>query len=118
VVEAKVSQDLKAADGQVIVPKDTKVIAHVTEAQARSKEQKESQVGIAFDRAAMKNGNDLVLPMLIQAIIAPSSLGAGATPGEGNPAAPAQSPGGMPPSAGANHGNGRHICAVDGRCSQ
>src|SRR5580692_3775333 len=58
-VEAKVTQDLKAGSGEVIVPKDTKMLGHVTEAQARSKEQKESQVGIAFDHAVMKNGNDM-----------------------------------------------------------
>lgn len=70
-IEAKVTQDLKAANGELIVPKDTKVVGHVTEAQARNKEQKESQVSIAFDRAVMKNGGDVPLPMSIQAIIAP-----------------------------------------------
>jgi hypothetical protein len=44
----------------------------VTEAQARSKEQKESQVGIAFDRAVLKDG-EIPLPMSIQAVIAPPS---------------------------------------------
>jgi hypothetical protein len=70
-IEAKVTQDLKARNGEVIVPKDTKVVGHVTEAQARTKEQKSSQVGIAFDHAVMKNGGDVALPMSIQAIIAP-----------------------------------------------
>jgi len=39
-VVAKVTMDLKANSGEVIVPKDTKVVGHVTEAQARSKAQK------------------------------------------------------------------------------
>lgn len=69
-VVAKVTMDLKTNSGDVIVPKDTKVTGHVTEAQARSKEQKESQVGIAFDHAALKDG-DVALPMSIQAVIAP-----------------------------------------------
>ena len=73
-IEAKVTQDLKAGNGEVIVPKDTKVVGHVTEAQARTKEQKNSQVGIAFDHAVMKNGGDVALPMSIQAIIAPPNL--------------------------------------------
>jgi hypothetical protein len=73
-IEAKVTQDLKAGNGEVIVPKDTKVVGHVTEAQARTKEQKNSEVGIAFDHAVMKNGGDVPLPMSIQAIIAPSNL--------------------------------------------
>lgn len=70
-VEAKVTQDLKASNGEVVLPKDTKVVGRVTEAQARNKEQKESQVGIAFDHAVMKSGGDLPMPMSIQAIIAP-----------------------------------------------
>jgi hypothetical protein len=73
-VEATVTQDMKAGNGEVIVPKDTKVVGRVTEAQARNKEQKESQVGIVFDHAVMKTGGDVNLPMSIQAIIAPSYL--------------------------------------------
>lgn len=71
-VVAKVAQDMKTSTGEVLLPKDTKVIGHVTEAQARSKEQKESQLGIAFDHAVMKSG-DVQLPMSIQAVIAPPS---------------------------------------------
>ena len=70
-VEAKVVQDMKTNSGEVIVPKDTKVLGHVTEAQARNKEQKESEMRITFDRAMMKDGRDVSLPMSIQAIIAP-----------------------------------------------
>ena len=73
-IEARVTQDLKAGNGQVIMPKDTKVRGHVTEAQPRNKEQKESQVGIVFDHAVMKNGGDVAMPMSIQAIIGPTAL--------------------------------------------
>src|ERR1700730_13518110 len=66
-VEAKVTQDLKTGNGQVVVPKDTRVLGRVTEAQVRSKEQKESQVGIAFDRAVIKDAGEVPLPMSIQA---------------------------------------------------
>ena len=69
-VVAKVTIDMKTDGGQILVPKDTTVVGHVTEAQARNKEQKESQVGISFDKAKMKSG-DMPLPMSIQAIIAP-----------------------------------------------
>ena len=71
-VVATVTMDLKTNSGEVVVPKDTKVMGHVTEAQARSKEQKESQIGIAFDRAMLKGG-EIPLPMSIQAVIAPPS---------------------------------------------
>jgi hypothetical protein len=72
-VVAKVTQDLKTNSGDLILAKDTKVVGHVTEAQARSKEQKESQLGIAFDRAVMKNGGEMQMPMSIQAIIGPQN---------------------------------------------
>ena len=71
-VEAKVTQDLKAGNGELVVPKDTKILGHVTEAQARNKEDKESQLGLAFDHAVIQNGNDIHLPMSIQAVIAPA----------------------------------------------
>jgi hypothetical protein len=89
-VEAKVTQDLKA-DGEVIIPKDTKVLGHVTQAQARNKEQKESQVGIAFDHTVTKSGDNLPLSMSIQAIIAPPSQNADGSGGTGS--------GGQPSSA-------------------
>jgi hypothetical protein len=100
-VEAKVTADLKSNNGEVIVSKDTKVIGHVTEAQARNKEQKESQIGIEFDRAESKNGPEMQMPMSIQAIIAPPSMNLGAdngptsspTPGGSGMAAGGRSPG-------------------------
>jgi len=58
-VVAKVTQDLKSNAGTVIVAKDTEVVGHVTEAQPRNKEQKESQVGITFDHAVMKDGSEM-----------------------------------------------------------
>jgi hypothetical protein len=72
-VVTTVTQDMKTASGNVLVPKDTKVIGHVTEAQPRNKEQKESQLGIAFDRAVLKDGNTMQMPMSIQAIIGPQN---------------------------------------------
>jgi hypothetical protein len=106
-VVAKVTMDMKSNSGEVVVPKDTKVVGHVTEAQARSKEQKESQVGIAFDRAMLK-GSEVSLPMSIQAVIAPpsnntNSSGApdqGAPPTGGN-SAPSPMAGGRSGSAGS-----------------
>jgi|SRR5208282_3895416 len=74
-VVARVTQDMKNTNGEIIVAKDTKVMGHVTEAQARNKEQKESQVGIAFDRAVLRNGSEMQMPMSIQAIIGPQNGG-------------------------------------------
>lgn len=90
-VVAKVPEDLKSNTGQVVIPKDTRMIGHVTEAQPHSKEQKESQVGIAFDRAVMKDGTEMQMPMSIQAIIGQQNNNA---QGEGPAAQPAESGGG------------------------
>ncbi len=105
-VVATVTQDLRNNAGTVIVPKDTKIVGHVTEAQARSKEQKESEVAIAFDRAVPKNGEPIQMPMSIQAIIAPPNR---------NPANANQQPsgypgsetGGVPPSSSGRQGQGQ-----------
>jgi hypothetical protein len=100
-VVAKVTQDMKTSSGDVLVPKDTKVVGHVTEAQARNNEQKESQVGIAFDRAVMKDGSEVQLPMSIQAIIAPPNANPSGGGGYDQPAAaPTGNSGGGRPSMG------------------
>lgn len=95
-VVARVMQDLKTNSGEVLIAKDTKVTGHVTEAQARSKDQKESQVGIAFDRAVPKNGTEMQMPMSIQAIIG--------TQNDQNGAGDAASTGGSPGTASARPG--------------
>ena len=113
-IEARVTQDLKAGNGQVIVPKDTKVTGHVTEAQSRNKEQKESQVGIVFDRALMKDGSDVAMPMSIQAIIGPAALNPASNSAPGPSGEPTQSSpsAGMPSSAGGRMGSGGNPSTV------
>jgi hypothetical protein len=87
-VVAKVTQDMKTTGGEVLVPKDTKVMGHVTEAQPRNKDQKESQVGIAFDRAVMKDGSAMQMTMSIQAIIGQQNDQNNSGSGSGEAAAP------------------------------
>jgi hypothetical protein len=89
-VVAKVTQDMKTNGGEVLVPKDTKVMGHVTEAQPRNKDQKESQVGIAFDRAVMKDGSAMQIPMSIQAIIGQQNDQNNSGSGSGEAASPAR----------------------------
>jgi len=89
-VVAKVTQDMKTNGGEVLVPKDTKVMGHVTEAQPRNKDQKESQVGIAFDRAVMKDGSAMQIPMSIQAIIGQQNDQNSSGSGSGETASPAR----------------------------
>jgi hypothetical protein len=100
-VVAKVTEDMKTNSGEVLVPKDTKVVGHVTEAQARSKEQKESVVGIAFDHAVMKSG-DVSLPMSIQAIVGAQSENPNATAGNEQPYPGSTGGSGGAPTAGSS----------------
>jgi hypothetical protein len=66
-VIAKATQDVKS-EGHVIVPKGSKIIGHVTQAQARTKGQEESQLGIAFDHVILKDGTRMPVAFAIQAI--------------------------------------------------
>jgi hypothetical protein len=99
-VVATVTQDMKSGNGDVIIPKDTQVIGHVTESQARNKDQKESELGIAFDHAVVK-GDQMQMPMSIQAVIgpqtnnsssAPNNDQSSAAPAGGAPAASSSAP--------------------------
>lgn len=86
-VVARVTQDMKTNSGELLVAKDTKIVGHVTAAQPRTKEQKESELGIAFDHAMTKTG-EMQQPMSIQAIIAPLNNTSGGDNGsvQGTPA--------------------------------
>ena len=66
-VVAKTTHDVKS-EGHVVIPKGSKLIGHVTEVKAHSKEQATSELGIAFDHAILKNGTEMPLPLGIQAI--------------------------------------------------
>lgn len=101
-VVAKVTQDLKSNAGTVIVAKDTEVVGHVTEAQPRNKEQKESQVGITFDHAVMKDGSEMQMPMSIQAIVGSQNSGSqnsANSAGGNSEASPSGGAGGYPNSS-------------------
>jgi hypothetical protein len=69
-VTAKVTHDVKA-DGKVVIHKGSQLIGHVTEAQARSKEHADSRLGIAFDKAVLKGGQELSFNGMVQALAPP-----------------------------------------------
>jgi hypothetical protein len=91
-LEARTTMDL-LSHGQVVIPRDTKLLGHVTEAQPRSKESPESKVGIAFDRISLKDGRELSMHATVQAI----GGALNGLRGAGNESA-LQGPGGMPSS--------------------
>jgi hypothetical protein len=64
---AKTTQAVKS-NGQVIIPKGSQLVGHVTEAKAHVKGQSESALGIVFDKAILKNGQEVPLQASIQAL--------------------------------------------------
>ena len=69
-VTAKLTQDVKA-DGKVVLHKGSKLVGHVTEAQAKTKENSESKLGVVFDKAVLKGGEEMAFNGAIQALAAP-----------------------------------------------
>lgn len=61
------------SEGKVIIPKGSKLVGHVTQCKPRSKEEKESVLGIVFDRAILKDGREVPLNVTIRALAAAQS---------------------------------------------
>lgn len=74
-VVAKTTQDVKE-DGHIVLRKGTQLIGHVTEAQAKTKANAESSVGIVFDEAVTKKGEEVPFHATIQALAAAQSMSA------------------------------------------
>jgi hypothetical protein len=64
---AKTTENVQSG-GRVVIPKGSRIVGRVTEAKARTQEESESAVGIAFDHAVFKNGREIALALEIQAI--------------------------------------------------
>src|SRR5580704_4857813 len=77
-VEARAAEDIKQ-DGKVVLKKGTRLVGHVTQAQARAKGQTQSQLGIMFDHAILKNGQEVPFNASIQALAAAQTAAAAST---------------------------------------
>jgi hypothetical protein len=80
-VTAKTMEPTKS-DGKVIIPKGSKLAGHVTECKQRSKEEKESALGIVFDKAILKNGEEIPLNVTIRALAAGQAAASGPIGGD------------------------------------
>lgn len=98
-VSAKTTQGV-LAQGKVLIPKGSKLVGHVTQVQARTKEQTHSELGIAFDHALLKDGTQIPLAVTIQAMGALRANPAMESQSDSSPMGGA-SPG-MPSAAGSN----------------
>jgi len=80
-VTAKTTEATKS-EGKVVIPKGSKLVGHVTECKARSKEEKESAMGIVFDKAILKNGEEIPLNVTIRALAAAQTASAATAGGD------------------------------------
>lgn len=79
-IEARATSDVKQ-NGEVILKRGSRLHGHVTEAQARSKANAESSLGMAFDSVTLKNGKQVPLHLGVQAL-ATASTETGASLGD------------------------------------
>jgi hypothetical protein len=79
-VAARTTEPTKS-NGKTVIPKGSKLVGHVTQASARAKGDSESALGIVFDKAILKNGQEVPLNVAIQAL---ASAQSGATANAGN----------------------------------
>jgi hypothetical protein len=105
-VVAKTTQDVKS-DGRVVLPKGSKIVGRVTHAQARAKGQEESQLGMAFDHAVLKDGTQMPVAFTIQAIGRSESGAAAATAAETDSMMAGGNAGGMTSAGGGAGMQGR-----------
>jgi hypothetical protein len=112
-ITAHTSEALKSTDDRLIMPRGTKIEGRITQATARNKGDKgenEAALGIQFDKAVLKDGGEIPLNVIIQALAAPASYSApsdlGTSPRVGTTQtspmrnAPNAPPGAQIPSAG------------------
>lgn len=107
-VTAHISEAVKE-DGKTVIPKGAKLVGHVTQASARAKGDAESALAIQFDKAVLKNGQEILLSVWIKAIAAeprslyqpgPEQSTMAGTPGAGqSPMGSGRSTMGGPPAA-------------------
>jgi hypothetical protein len=80
-VTARTTEATKS-EGKVVIPKGSKLIGHVSECKQRGKEEKESALGIVFDKAILKNGQEIPLNVTIRAIAAAQSAATSSVGGD------------------------------------
>jgi hypothetical protein len=68
------------SDGKTVMPRGTKLLGHVTQASARSNGESDSSLGVMFDKAILKNGQEVPLNAAIQAIASGQSAASAAGP--------------------------------------
>lgn len=66
-VVVKTTEKATTANG-VVIPKGSKIVGHVTQVQAHSKQTPNSQVTVKFDEADLKNGQKMPIQSVLQSV--------------------------------------------------
>jgi hypothetical protein len=111
-VTAHVTEAVKA-NGQMVIPKNAKLVGHITQASARAKGDAGSMLAIVFDKVLIKKGQEIPLRAVIQAMAAApkftsdagpdtSTINNGSAAAQGSPMGPSHIPPGQAANAGQN----------------
>lgn len=73
VIKAAVTQDV-LVHGQIVIPRGSKLIGHITEAKVRSQNDKESLLGLIFDKVLLKGGREINLNGTVGALAPPAPM--------------------------------------------
>lgn len=101
-VNARTTNALKSTDGRTILPAGAKLAGHVTQASARGAGQPDSTLGLIFEKATLKNGQQISFSAAVQAVGAPAS-----SAGSGTAAADVAPMGGNMGGSGQTSASGR-----------
>jgi hypothetical protein len=71
-VTAHTTESVKS-DGTTVLPRGTKLVGHITQSSARAQGEATSTLAMRFDRAILKNGQEVPLNVAIQAIASPQA---------------------------------------------
>lgn len=119
-IDAKLSVSLTGPSGMKI-PEGSKIIGHISDAKSKAKGDSESSLAFVFEKLVVKNGQEMPLKAVPQAIGMPANAAAAAFPESGGPnsqPSAANAGGSSSPSAASGPGNsGRSGSASAGGAS-
>jgi hypothetical protein len=67
-VIAKTTWDVRSDDGALVLPVGSTIVGHIAKVSVRSREQRVSALRIVFDHALLKDGTNVSMALVIQAI--------------------------------------------------
>jgi hypothetical protein len=71
-VDARTTDEAKLADGTTL-PRGTKLVGNVVDVTAKSKQEKDSRIVIALNRAVLKDGKQVAIQSAVTSMTAPAS---------------------------------------------